>query len=488
MSKGSYHRHGTYSTRDTDVTPTRSHAAILHVLLQLLISCAALCSAHPAYAQERPHIVYILADDLGWNDVGFHRGGLRTPNLDRLAAEGAALNAFYVQPYSSQTRAALLTGRYPMRYGLQTLTILPAQRYGLPAEERTLADVLKESGYRTAFIGNWLLGHAKPDYWPTRRGFDSFYGSLSGQVEPVLRKTAKADWRRNERPVKEEGYVTELMAREAAAVIARHDAAAPLMVMVAFNTPAQYYGAPKALVDSYDIVDDTRRSYAAAVTALDTAVGQIVSALEKRQMLANTLIVFHSDNGGAVPMRFATGDYDVQKAAADNGVFREGQGSLYEGGVRAVALAAWPGQIAPKSIVTEPLHVTDLFVTLASIAGAKLDPAKKLDGVDVRPAIVRAQRTPRKELLLNVDDFQGAIRVGEWKLIYHSALPSKTELFDIANDPEEADNKAATYPDRVKELLGRLNEAAYDMVPSLYLEELSAGGRPMFWRSNAPKR
>ena len=471
------------------MTFARLHAAPRHGLLPILILSAVLCIAECESAQERPHIVYILADDLGWNDIGFHRGALQTPNLDRLASEGAALNAFYVQPYSSQTRAALLTGRYPMRYGLQTLTILPASRYGLPPEERTLAQALKESGYRTAFVGNWLLGHARPEYWPTRRGFDSFYGSLSGQIEPVLRKTAKADWRRDERPLKEEGYVTDLMAREAAGIIIRHDAAAPLLLMVSFNTPAQYYGVPKALLDSHrDIADDTRRSYAAAVSALDNAVGQIVAALEKRQMLANTLIVFHSDNGGAVPMRFPTGDDDVQKPAADNGVFREGQGSLYEGGVRVAALACWPGKIPPKTIVTEALHVTDLYVTLAKLAGATLDQPKRLDGVDVWPAIVRAQRTPRRELLLNVDDFQGAIRVDEWKLIFHSALPSKVELFDIANDPEEAENKANAYPDRVKELLGRLNDYAYDMVPSLYLEELSAGGRPMFWRSNAPKR
>src|SRR4051812_49972412 len=129
------------------------------------------------------------------------------------------------------------------------------------------------------------------------------------------------------------------------------------MLMVAFNTPAQYYGVPKALIDSYDIPDDTRRSYAAAVTALDTGVGQIVSALEKRQMLANTLIVFHSDNGGAGPMRFATGDNDVQQAAADNGVFREGQGSLYEGGGRAVAPGGWAGQVWPETIISRPLHV-----------------------------------------------------------------------------------------------------------------------------------
>src|SRR5690349_24955227 len=129
---------------------------------------ALLALAQIALAQERPHIVYILADDLGWNDVGFHRSALRTPNLDRLAEQGAVLNAFYAQPYSTQTRAAILTGRYPMRYGLQTQTLSAASRYGLPPEERTLAQTLKDKGYRTAFVGNWLLGHARAEYWPTR--------------------------------------------------------------------------------------------------------------------------------------------------------------------------------------------------------------------------------------------------------------------------------------------------------------------------------
>jgi len=161
---------------------------------------------------------------------------------------------------------------------------------------------------------------------------------------------------------------------------------------------------------------------------------------------------------------------------------------LYEGGVRGVALAAWPGKIAPKTIVTEPVHVTDLYPTLLKLATSPPEQAKKLDGVDVWPVITRAQRTTRKELLLNVDDFHGAIRIGEWKLIVHAALPSRVELFDIANDPEEAENKASAYPDRVKELQGRLNEYAYDMAPSKYLEELAGGGRPPVWRTNSPKR
>jgi arylsulfatase A-like enzyme len=455
----------------------------------LLVCLIALVVAGDLGAAERPHIVYLLADDLGWNDVGFHGGRIRTPNLDRLAAEGAVLNAFYAQPFSSQTRAALLTGRYPMRYGLQTLSILPSSRFGLPPEERTLAQALKDTGYRTAFLGNWLLGHAKPEYWPTARGFDIFYGSLSGKVEPVLRRSAASDWRRDGRPLKEEGYVTDLLARETANLVRRHDPAVPLLLIVSFNTPAQSHGAARELVDSYrDLPDWARRGYAAAVTGLDAAVGRIVAALDERQMLASTLIVFHSDNGGALPTRFPTGDGDVQTAVADNGVFREGKGSLYEGGVRVAALAVWPGRIRPKTIVTEPVHVTDLYVTLLRLAGASLEQPKKLDGVDVWAVIADGQRTTRKDLLLDVEDFRGAIRVGEWKLIVHSALPTRIELFNVANDPEEAENKASTYPERVKDLLGRLNEYAYDMAPAKYLEELTAGDRPMFWRANPARR
>jgi arylsulfatase A-like enzyme len=442
-----------------------------------------------AAAADRPHVVVILADDLGWRDVGFHGSPLRTPTLDRLAAGGAMLNAFYVQPYSSQTRAALLTGRYPMRYGLQTLSITRTSPYGLPVEERTLAQSLKDRGYRTSFVGEWLLGHAKPDYWPTRRGFDSFYGSLAGTGEASLRKGAKGDWRRGERTLAEAGDVTGLLAKEAAAQIQRHDPAAPLFMVVSLNAPARYGDMPRAALDAYaDIPDDSRRSYAAAVTGMDTAVGQIVGALEARKMLGDTLIVFHSDNGGAVPLKSATGDADVRNAAADNGNFREGRGSLHEGGVRAVALAHWPGRIPPKTVVTDVLHVTDLHATVLGLAGATPDPERRLDGVDVWPVIAARARSPRKDLLLNVEDFHGAIRLGEWKLIVHAALPAKVALFDIANDPQEADNQAATYPDRVKELRERLDAYAYDMAPSLYLEALATSAGAAVWRTNPPRR
>jgi arylsulfatase A-like enzyme len=146
------------------------------------------------------------------------------------------------------------------------------------------------------------------------------------------------------------------------------------------------------------------------------------------------------------------------------------------------------GRIKPKTVVTEPMHVTDLYVSLLGLAGVSPEQPGKLDRVDVWPVIADGKRTPRKDLLLNVEDFAGAIRVGEWKLIVHSSLPSRIELYDIANDPEEAQNKAAAHPDRVKDLLARLNDYAYDMLPALYLEELTAGDRPVFWRANPPRR
>jgi len=439
----------------------------------------------------RPNIIYLLADDLGWRDVGFHQGAPRTPNLDRLATNGAVLNAFYAQPFSSQTRAAMLTGRYPMRYGLQMLSISATSDFGLPADERTFADALKESGYQTAFVGSWLLGHADKDYWPTRRGFDRFYGTLSGLAEPVLSKDAKTDWYRNERAIRESGYVTDLLATEASAIIGKHGNTSPLLLVVAFDTPAKYWNAPKPLIDSYkDIEDDARRSYLAAVTALDAAIGRIVSALEEKGMLENTLIVFHSDNGGAVPMRFATGDGDIRSPVSDNGVFRQGKGSLYEGGVRVAALAHWPLRIKPNTVITQPIHVTDIYPMLLSVGGASLEQRKKPDGVNALPIIVDKQLTTRegKEILLNVEDFHGAIRIGEWKLIVHTALPGKVELYQIANDPGEDENAAATYPERVAEMMKRLNDYAYDMAPAKYLGEPGIDNRPVFWRENQPAR
>ncbi len=464
----------------------------MYSLRSVLYSLACLLLMLPltGWCADRPNILYIIADDLGWKDVGFHGGTIRTPHLDKLAQGGAMLNAFYVQPTSSQTRAAAMTGRYPMRYGLQTGTLVAASPYCLSTEEHTLAQALKESGYTTAFIGKWQLGHAQAECLPNKRGFDHFYGPLTQPTDYFLKKTTKTDWRLNDKPAKVEGLVSAVLGKYTASYIAKQDTSRPWFVMLSFTAPAAPYGAGKELLDSYaSIQDEPPRRYAAAVTAMDQAIGEVLSGLEQRNR--NTLIVFHSDSGAATATKYPSGDSDVDEQAGDNDVFREGRGSLYEGGLRVPALAYWPGKIPPKHIIADPVHVTDIPATLLALTGTPAHPKKKLDGVDLWPALSGASRSPRKEILLNVEDFHGALRVGEYKLIVHAALPSKVELFHIANDPEEVENIAERYPDRTKELLGKLNQYAYDMLPALKLEEWAAakGNQvPVLWRANPARR
>lgn len=466
---------------------------LLHVVLAACLAAAtAAWPVSAAAAAKPPHIVVLMPDDLGWHDLGFLGKEIRTPHIDRLAERALRLNQFYVQPHSSQTRAALLTGRYPMRYGFQTLSLLPQSRFGMPTDERLLPQALKDVGYRTALVGKWQLGHARPEFAPTRRGFDSFYGTLAGSIDPV-RKVGPAgpDWWRNDKPLKEDGYVTTLLGREAAAVVAKHDTAKPLFLMVSFTAPAAPVFAPKEFVDrNAHIKDDARRLYAGAVSALDDAVGAIVAALEKRGILDDTLIVFHSDNGGAVAHKYPTGDGDVAQGAADNDPYRDGQGSLYEGGVRVPALLRWPAGGLDGGASNALLHVTDLYPLLLGRAGAIGEPRKPLDGIDPWPIFTGNALPPRKEVLLNIEDTRGAVRVGDWKLVVYTALPVRIELYDVPHDPGEEDNAAERFPERVKELMARLSEYAWDMQPSRYIDELGRARNadlPMVWGRNPPR-
>ncbi len=452
-------------------------------------SVALACAMADVKAAERPNIVYLLADDLGWKDVGFHGGTIRTPNLDALAQGGVRLERFYSEPYSTSARAALLTGRYPMRYGLQTMSILPWSQYGLPIGERLLPESLKEAGYRTAMVGKWQLGHYKKDYLPTRRGFDSFYGSFDGDLD-CLTKTnplREPDWHRNERLAKDEGDCTTLAGKEAARVIDTHDGARPLFLYVSFNAPQAPLRATKKYLDLYkSIGDEQRRTYAAMVTALDDAVGAIVAAIDRKGFTASTLIVFHSDNGGALPHQYATGDGDAQMRYADNGPYRDGKGGFYEGSLRVVALASWPGRI-PAGVVSERIHVTDMYPTLLGIAGASREQTKPVDGTDQWNTISSAQLSPRKEILLGMEDFRGALMVDNWKLIVYSRLPVRYELYNVQDDPSEEDNHAEREPERMQEMLKRFNEYAWEMAPSLYLEDLGKARKyptPIYWGDN----
>lgn len=447
-------------------------------------------------AAPKPNILYLLADDLGWADVGFHGPDIKTPNIDKLAAAGARLEQFYVQPVCSPTRAGLMTGRYPIRHGLQVGVVRPWARYGLPLEERTLPQALKEAGYETAICGKWHLGHFEPAYLPTRRGFDHQYGHYNGALDYFTHmRDGGFDWHRDDRVSRDEGYSTFLVAQEAARLITAHDAAKPFFLYVPFNAVHAPHQVPEKYKEPYAQLKEPRRTYAGMVAAMDEAIGGIIAALEKRGLRSNTLIIFSSDNGGPAPGRVTS-----------NGPLRAGKGTLYEGGTRVAALATWEGHIKPGSVVNEPLHIVDWYPTLLKLAGVSLDQKLPLDGKDAWPTIAEGKPSPHSEILLNSTPRNGAIRVGDWKLVLNGRIAmgdsendgetapvrrakkaaaassnEVIELFNLAQDPYEKDNLAAAQPEKVKELRARLDVFAKAAVPPKAAPAAKGFKAPKVW-------
>jgi arylsulfatase A-like enzyme len=448
---------------------------------------AAFCFTAVAVAQAadpKPNIVFIMADDLGNADLGYRGGEMKTPNIDKLAKEGIRLESFYGEPVCTPSRAALMTGRYPMQYGLQTLVIFPSHTYGLPTDERTLPQALKEAGYRTLMTGKWHLGHADKKYWPQNRGFDYFYGNVMGEVNYFTRERGGViDWQRNGKFLREEGYYTTLIGDDAVKLIDEQDGKTPFFLYFASLAPHAPYQVPEKYKDLYPAIKDkNRQAYAGMISALDEDVGRIVAALEKKKLLDNTIILFASDNGGATSGMFASGSKSKeergaeeggieqgQKAPASNAPFRGGKGSLYEGGVRVPAFVSWPGHLQPR-VVNDPLHMVDVMPTLLALAGGKGSPDHPMDGKDMWPTLAEGKPSPNEDVLINVEAFRGAVRKGDWKLVKIALLPGKTELFDLATDPSEATNVADQHPDVVRDLEARLLAYAKEQKPSLWIK------------------
>jgi arylsulfatase A-like enzyme len=336
-----------------------------------------------------------------------------------------------------------------------------------------LPQALKEAGYETAIIGKWHLGHADRKYWPRQRGFDYQYGPLIGEIDYFTHEQHRVlDWYRNNKPLKEKGYSTTLLGNEAVKLVTAHDPGVPLYLYLTFNAPHTPYQAPQVYLDRYkDIVDPSRRAYAAMITAMDDEIGHVVAALEKKGMRDNTLIVFQSDNGGTRNPMFA-GELDMSKIKipVDNGPYRDGKGSLYEGGTRVVALANWPGHIKPGSTVDGMIHVVDMYPTLAALAAAPTGRSKPLDGLNVWPTISEGEPSPRTEIVYNIEPFRAGIREGDWKLLWRTPLPAAVELYNIGQDPYEKSDVATANPDKVTALQKRANELAATMAKSLFLQ------------------
>ena len=447
---------------------------------------AALCclACLTASTANQPNIIFIMADDLGNADIGYHGGEVKTPNIDKLAAEGVRLESFYGMPVCTPSRASLMTGRYAMRYGLQTLVIFPSHTYGLPTDERTLPQALKEAGYQTYMVGKWHLGHADKKYWPQNRGFDYFYGNVVGEVDYFTRERGGViDWQRNGKFLKENGYYTTLIGDDAVKLINQQDPSKPFFLYLASLAPHAPFQAPEECLKRYpDIQDKERREYCAMISCLDDQVGRLVEALDKKGLRDNTLIFFASDNGGATTGMFAQGAKSNEeraheeggiaqnaKAPASNGQLRGGKGSLYEGGVRVPAFANWPGKLKP-GVVNEPVHMVDIMPTLLALAGGKGSPDHLFDGKDIWPVLAESKPSLHDDILINVEAFRGAIRKGDWKLIKIALLPGKTELFNLATDPGEKTNVADQHPDIVADLESRLLAYAKQQKPSMWIK------------------
>ncbi len=447
----------------------------------LLIFATLLITGLSAFAASaKPNIVHIVVDDMGWKDVGFNGcTDIKTPNLDALAKGGVKFAQFYVQPMCTPTRAALMTGRYPFRYGLQTMVIPGTAAYGLDTSEYLMPQCLKDAGYNTAIIGKWHLGHAHLAHWPKQRGFDYAYGATIGELDYFKHGDfGVLDWFRNNKPVHEKGYTTTLLGDDAVKYINAQSPAKPFYLYLTFNAPHTPYQAPPEYIDRYkNIEEPTRRIYAAMVDCLDENIGKVVAALDKTGLRQNTLIIFNSDNGGNRNPMFAGQMADVSKIKlpADNGPWRGGKGELFEGGCRVAACANWPGHIKP-GVVDGMIHAVDLYPTIAALAGASTARCKPLDGLNVWDVIAENKPSPRTEIVYNVEPFRGAVRQGDWKIIWRTLIPTSVDLYNLAEDPYEEKNVATAHPDKVAAMQDRLNALGKESAKPLALEYLAGVG------------
>ena len=427
------------------------------VLSLCLLPFAVLPGAAGAASAEKPNIVFILADDLGYADVGFMGcKEIRTPNLDKLASSGAVLTSHYVQPVCSPTRAALMTGRYAAHTGVYTI-VRPHAPWGLPLGERTLAQALHEAGYETAIVGKWHLGEFEEAYRPTRRGFDHQYGHWFGAIDYFKHDRDNIpDWHRDDQPCNDEGYSTHLIAKEACRRIREEQADKPLFLYVPFNAVHAPHQVPESYLAGYEKLTGVRRTYAGMVTAMDEAVGQIVAALEERGLKQNTLLVFSSDNGGPEPGKVTS-----------NKPLRAGKGTLYEGGIRVCAFASWPGHI-PAAAIDEPMHAVDWYPTFLKLVGAKQEQTLPVDGLDIWPVLTQKAKSPHDAILqCGGQPDKAAVRMGNWKLITGPGRDGPgAELFDLASDLGETKNLAQDQPEKVKELQAKLGKLLENAVPS----------------------
>ena len=429
--------------------------------LQILLVSALLASGAELFAApaKRPNLVILVADDLGWNDVGYHGSDIRTPAIDRLAKSGRQLDRFYVCPICSPTRAGLLTGRYPHRFGLRNTVIPPWRKFGLDLSEQTLPDVFAKVGYkRRACIGKWHLGHYKRAYHPIERGFTHFYGHYNGAIDYFTHlREGERDWHRDFEPSADAGYSTELLGDEAVRFIKGSPEGEPFLLYLPFNAPHGPLQAQRKHLDEYGYDEKAgtfkkkgaakddygaegqgnrkRQTFAAMVTAMDTQIGRILDTLDSEGLAENSIVLFFSDNGATL------------KIGGSNKPLPGAKHSVHEGGVRVPAVIRWPAGLHGSRKFDTLMGYIDVLPTLLGLAGReKPGGGKPLDGIDLSGVLRGKTKAPDRTFYLG----QRAVISQQWKLI-------EGKLYRIDTDPTERKDVSATNPAVLSRLEKQLN-------------------------------
>ena len=423
---------------------------------------------------SKPNILFILADDLGWGDVSSHGSQIRTPNIDLLMSEGVEFKQHYVQPMCTPTRASLLSGRYPSRFGKHAT--IPSNRPVFPDGYQTLASVLRDSGYETGLFGKGHLG-STPGSGPNNFGFDYSYGSLAGGVDPFNHMYKKGEfsvtWNRNGEYIKEFGHVTDLIFNEAINWIENRNS--PWFCYVPFTAVhvpvkpnsfwANQYNSQR--FDEDNLKDNSFKKYAAYASHMDYAIGELIKTLEQKGERENTIIVFSSDNGAidTAPIH-QTDQYpgwqEELPRLGSNLPFRGLKSQLYEGGIRTPTVINWKDSLGSGK-VEEPVHISDWMPTFSNLLDLKIKDDPKWDGHDIWDLIL-GNSVPNysREIYWNFKAEEGlCIRDGDWKLISsknENQIKRKLELFNICEDPFETDDISEKQIDKVNQLESKINK------------------------------
>jgi len=417
-------------------------------------------TANPGGVANRPNIILIMADDLGYGDIGCYGSKKNsTPNIDALAKGGMKFTDYHSNcPVCSPTRAALMTGRYQQRSGIEGVIYAKGQarQTGLALEETTFAEILKKHGYVTGIFGKWHLGY-NVQFNPVKQGFDEFRGYVSGNVDyhSHIDGAGFDDWWKNLEKVPEEGYCTDLITKHGVDFIERHKDEPFCLYLPHESVHSPYQGRndppqrlPGGKTGKKARGEEIARAYKEMIEVMDEGIGKIVETVKRLGLERKTFIFFCSDNGAT--------------KNGSNGALAGYKGSLWEGGHRVPAIACWPGRIRPGSVTSQTVLGMDMFPTMVSIAGAKLPAGLNLDGVNLLGTLMKGRELPKRTLFWRYRK-QKAVRKGPWKLLIQD---NKVKLYNLDDDLGEKNNFAEMKPEMVKMLQAEL---------TTWEQEVSAG-------------